>query len=325
MRKLTLDELCLRLQTAKDPVILIHKNPDGDCVGSAAALAHYFLGRGEAVSIRCADPIPARLAHLTAGLRLTPYAGRKGRTVLAVDVASPQQLGTLEDEFSGDGAPDFMIDHHEKGMPFADHYVVGEAAAAGEILFTVFRHMEQKGSSPLTLPVAEALFASISSDTGCFRFSNCTPATHMAAAHLLSLGIDGGLINHALYESKTMAEIAAEGFVASHMQTAANGRIAYAAISNADMAEGGFERQDLDTAVDIVRSLAGVAVAFVLKEAPQKNTWRVSLRSVGADVASVAAHFGGGGHKMAAGCTLADTPVDGAISSVLEQILSLSV
>lgn len=325
MNKLTLDELCLRLETAKDPVILIHRNPDGDCVGSAAALAHYFLERGEAVSILCGDPIPARLAFLTAGLRLTPYAGREGRTVLSVDVASAPQLGKLEEEFSGDGAPSFMIDHHEKGVPFTDNYVVGEAAAAGEVLFAVFRHMETRGASPLTLPVAEALFASISSDTGCFRFPNVTPTTHLAAAHLLSLGVDGGSINHALFESKTDRQIAAEGFVSSHMATAENGRIAYVAVTQEDMQAGGFGREELDTAVDVVRSLAGVLVAFVLKEGLEKNTWRVSLRSVGLDVASVAAGLGGGGHKLAAGCTVYSTPKEEAIQKVLNAILSHSV
>ena len=123
-----------RLAAAHDPVILIHVKPDGDAVGSAVALAHFYHDRGHAVSVLCADPIPARLSFLLDGLALAPYAGREGRTVLALDVASEGQLGSLSDGFGAETPPDFSIDHHERCTPVAPCYCRPHAAATGEIL-----------------------------------------------------------------------------------------------------------------------------------------------------------------------------------------------
>lgn len=317
MKALTIDEVCARLSGARDPLILVHTKPDGDALGSAAALYHFFLARGQKPAIASPDPIPARLSFLTDGLSLSNQP-EAGRTVIAVDVASPSQLGALQETFlTGAIRPSLMIDHHAVGIPFADHYVLPEAAATGEVLCGVFAHLHD--SALWTTPLCTSLYAAISSDTGCFRYSNATPATHRAAAQLLSFGVDGAAVNHLLFDSKSREQIAAEGIVAAKIQTAAGGRIAYAVISRADIDGAGLADEHFETAIDIVRSLRGATVAFTLKE-QKAGGYRASLRSTGADMASVAAAFGGGGHLRAAGCSLTGMTAEAAVAALLDKL-----
>lgn len=317
--RLTRAEVLTRLAAAHDPVILIHVKPDGDAVGSAAALAHYFIGRGQAPSILCADPIPSRLAFLLDGLTLAPYSGRAGRTVLAVDVASEKQLGGLADDFGAGSPPDFSIDHHERCAPVAPCYLRQNAAATGEILADLLTALAKP--EPLAHDVATALFAAITSDTGCFRFSNATGATHRAAARLIDLGIDAGDINHRLFESKTPAQLKAEAATADRTVLTAGRRIAYAILERSLLDRYGEEY--FETSIDIVRAVAGVTIAFTVKE--QRNgDLRVSLRSTQADVAAVAAGHGGGGHLRAAGCTFSGTTADDAVRTLVAELSRLT-
>ncbi len=312
MTALTREEICARIACAVNPILLIHRKPDADALGSAAALAHYYTACGQTVSIDCADPIPARLMFLTEGLELAPIGATDGRTVISLDVASPAQLGSLADKYT----PDFMIDHHAVGTPFAPHYIVPDISSTGEVLYDLLL-------SPALDPVAEtpavasALYAAISSDTGCFRYSNVTPATLSAAANLLSRGIDAAHINHLLFDSKSRGQLAAEALAGTHLLTAAEGRIAYACLAREEILPIGDEH--FETAIDIVRSLAGAEIALVLKEQADGSI-RGSLRSTGADVASVAMHFGGGGHVRAAGFTLASMTLDEATALVLPKL-----
>lgn len=317
--RLTRGEVLARLEAARDPVILIHVKPDGDAVGSAVALAHFFIGRGQAPSILCADPIPARLSFLLRDLTLAPYRGREGRTVIAVDVASEGQLGPLAETFGADTPPDFSIDHHERSAPISPCYLRPRAAATGEILADLLTALRRP--APLTCPVATALFAAISSDTGCFRFSNATGATHRVAARLIDLGVDAGDVNHRLFESKTPAQLKAEAATADRTVVTGDGRIAYAVLERPLLDRYGEEY--FETAIDIVRAVAGVTIAFTIKE--QKNgDLRISLRSTAADVAAVAAVHGGGGHARAAGCTFSRVAADDAVRTLVSELAPIA-
>ncbi len=317
MTALSLFDAARLLREAKNPVVLIHTHPDGDCVGSAAALCHYFQGCGKPYSLLCQDPIPHRLAFLLEGLSPIPYGGEADRTVISVDVASRQKLGNLSDTF-GEGKIHLMIDHHDRGTPFAPYLVMPEAAATGEILYYLFSLLEENGT-PWTPALASCLYAAISSDTGCFRYSNCTPATHTAAAGLLEMGVKGGEINHRLFGIKSASQLRAEALTARGLKTYADGRVAYVSLPLALLRAENLTEEDIETAIDVARSLEGAEIAIVLKEITE-GTWRVSLRSLGQDVASVATAFGGGGHIRAAGCTLENLTQEAAEAAVLEAV-----
>ncbi len=301
-QKLSLGKTAERLLTFEAPQIAIHVHPDGDTVGSAAALAHAFRSLGKQVIILSADPIPERLAFLTEGL--TVGAPEKGRETLTVDVASPAQLGALREILTGDLAPHLQIDHHERGETFADTLVEPHAAAAGEIVFSLLTALEREGKiPPLSKETLTCLYAAISSDTGGFRFANTTAETHRIAAHLLERGIDAAQINRLLFASHSEDELRAEAAVINAIRTECDGTLAYAVITLSMREKDRLPLDAFETAVDIVRSLRTAKIAAVLKES-KVQTFKVSLRANQADVASIAALFGGGGHKLAAGCTI---------------------
>ena len=162
--------------------------------------------------------------------------------------------------------------------------------------------------------------AAISSDTGCFCYSNTSPKTHMRAAELIGTGIDFADINHRLFCSKNIGQIKAEGFVGANIKTAEGGKIGYASITHEDMKSLSLTAEDFETAIDIVRSLAGCEIAVTAKEA-ESGKYKISLRSTGANVAKVAKIFGGGGHVRAAGCTVPAQSADEALEKIIKELI----
>ncbi len=304
---LSLDEVCDRLLAAERPTVLSHLHPDGDTIGAAAALCRMLTALGKRVAWRCADPLPKRLSFLFEGLEMATVEENKGGTVIAVDVASPTQLGTLAEEYLPGGV-DLMIDHHEVGCAFAPSYICPQASAAGEVIYHLGERLCARGALPaIGADVAAAIYAAISSDTGCFKYSNVTAETHRVAAALHATGIQADKINHLLYDSRTPEQLAAEKIALSRLTVHAGGRIGAVCLTLADRA--GLSDDDFETAVDIPRSMAGVEIALVVRELPG-GVSKVSLRSMEANVSAVAQAFGGGGHVRAAGCTVKGCPED---------------
>jgi phosphoesterase RecJ-like protein len=305
------------LESITRPLIVMHSNPDADTVGSAAALADVYSQLGITAEYACADKIPERLAFLLEGVERAENFD--GLVPIAIDTASPKTLGRYEEAFTKLYPPRLMIDHHELGVEFADYYKIPGASSAGEVLFGIVELLLVEGKIALTKSLASHLFAAISSDTGAFRFSNATPETYRIAARLIESGIDHADISHRLYFSKPESQIRAEGVVAKSIKTAHGGRVAYAAVTLSDMTNEQLEFADFETGIEIVRSLIGAEVALILKERTPK-CFKVSMRSLGADVSKVAAEFGGGGHVRAAACSLESENAQDAAERMLEAI-----
>ena len=321
MTELKFAELVERVIGAKNPILLTHTRPDGDTVGSCAALASLFAAMGRTPTVVSPDPIPRRLAFLCEGGWFAPVSDYPAdATVIAVDVASPQQLAGLQSVFTGALAPTFMIDHHERGVAFAPRYLRPAAAAVGEIIYDLAVALMERGLISAIPPLAvNAIFASISSDSGCFKFSNVTPQTHRIAAALIERGADAAEINRLLFDVKSAEILRAEGYAASHVSSALNGKIAWVIVTNAIRDSLGLLDEHFETAIDVVRSLEGVEIAMAVKECPD-GKFKVSFRSTELDVAKVAATLGGGGHARAAGCSLSTKTAEDAAAIAAEAI-----
>ena len=315
---LSLSAFCKRFLEAERLLFLLHRRPDGDTVGSTAALMHVAHALGKEACGLCADPIPERLAFLTQGLSFTTVKPSGEFTAIAVDVASPEQLGALA-ELSIPVS--MMLDHHEVGVPFADNLIRPDAAAAGEVVFAVAETLV-KMSALRAIPLAAktALYAALSSDTGCFRYSNVTPRTLRCAASILEDGdVDSADVNHRLFEMKSKKQLRAEAYAIEHTETTEDGKIAWVLITNAERVALEVEEEHLETVIDMVRSREGVEVALAVREQPD-GTIRASMRSSGFDVAAIAKHFGGGGHLRAAGCTVASATPTAALELLRAEI-----
>ena len=323
-KSLGMQELCERICENKTTLIIFHARPDGDAVGSAFALREILGAMGIKAICLCDDEVPDRLRFLSDDFQgsVLPVEDLKfgHERVIAVDSASPSQLGRLFDRLLRN--VDLMIDHHATGTVYADSYIDTAASATGEIMYLLAAYLVKIGKLERIPPRAlTCIYAAISSDTGGFKFSNTTPRTHMIAAKLIELGVDTAEINRKLFDCKSVAQIKAEGEAARRLKLFDGGRIAVTSMPYSAKAELEVEDDDLATIIEIPRSVSTAEVAISVRQPEEKGFFRVSMRSVGEiDVAAVCATFGGGGHKRAAGCSLEAADVDAAIEKVVAAV-----
>lgn len=328
-KSLTFEEVIARLSAPADTLVLFHRNPDADAVGSAFAMKKVLSDLGSRALCICESEIPKRLLFLTDGEQESVLPASipedfNAVRIISVDTASPAQMGELFPLY-GDRV-DLMIDHHGMGEPYADHYIRPDAAATGEILFDLVKQLATEGLVTITDALCTSLYAAISADTGGFRFSNVTPQTHLRTAELMASGIDCAEINHRLFDAFSLEQLRARGAGISNLQLFADGKIAIITFPYALKVALGLEDQHLDTLVDVARSLEGVRIAISIRQPETEGVFRVSVRSsCEYDVAALCAEFGGGGHKKAAGCTLTATDMDDAIQKIVSQIDAESI
>lgn len=324
-KRLSLDELCRRIAQNKKTLILYHVRPDADAVGSAFALRELLRVMNIPAYCACSDEIPERLLFLTDGVQgssvLDDDLKIDYERIISVDSASPSQLGSLFERLHRD--VDIMIDHHAKGTVYADNYIDPDAAATGEIIYRVARRMIEMGYiDRIPERSLNCIYAAISADTGCFKFANTTPETMRVAAELIETGVDFSYINTLLYDYKPLVQIKAEGEAVHRLKTYMDGKISSVVFPYSLKCSLGASSEHLETLIDVVRSVGGAEVAFVVKQNTEENLFNVSMRSMGRiDVSEICSRFGGGGHKRAAGCRFVAESAESAEKRVLEEIL----
>ena len=305
------ERACAELLLAADGyLILCHRNPDGDTVGSAAALCRGLRKAGRRAYVREGAAFTPRQRELLSDL-LTEAS--EGLLPGFVDVAAADMIC---DEGRGLSAY-LVIDHHiANRVECGRKLVEPEAAATGEI---VFRLLAELGAD-LDAEIAKALYIAVSTDTGCFRFDNTTSETHRIAAELLRYDFGLGAVNRTYFEEKTPAAMRLQGELLAGLRLLAGDRIAAICVSRELRSRLGITEDDLEDVSSLPRSIAGVEAGITLKELPDPGGWKVSLRtSAAVDAAEVCALFGGGGHARAAGCTLYGT-ADAVIKLLAEAI-----
>ena len=318
-RKLTVEQVLEQLLQPQPTCILYHVHPDADAIGSAFALAAFLRSVGSPAYCLCSDEIPERLRFLTDAMQESALpeslpTGFENARFVSVDTASPAQMGALY-ELYGDRVS-LMIDHHERGTPYADHLICPDAAACGEIIFDLIAASGKEAPEAC----AALLYAAISSDTGGFRYSNTTKESHLRAAALVER-IDVAEISHKLFGIKSFAMLRAEQLGFEKLHLFEGGRIGIASISYEDKQFNKLQDEHLSTLVDLVRSVAGVEIAVAIRQPTEDRSFRVSTRAnIDFDVAAVCATFGGGGHRRAAGATLEAKDTEEAERLVLNAI-----
>ena len=324
-RTLTFGMLCNRLSEPKNTLIICHTRPDGDAIGSAFALKEILRQIGCEAYCICADEVPKRLKFLTASIQSSSLIDAipedfVPERVITVDTASLSQMGKLESFFGSN--VDIMIDHHKVGEPYADHYIDPMAAATGEIIFKLAEALLTSKGKTIPFNVCKCLYAAISSDTGCFKYSNVTPTTHIAAASLIKNGIDAAEINRLLFDTKSPARLHAEKVGLDNLKLCFDGRVAVVALDHGDIERLGIDHEEFDAFIDAARCVEGAEVAISVRRASPDENFRVSMRSMSkVDVSSVCSAFGGGGHVKAAGCSIEADSVQEAVEKLLREVM----
>ena len=327
-RKLTLSEAAAQIRGGVDTLILFHRHPDGDAIGAGFALKMLLEMMGCRTLCSCDDELPERLLFLAGDKQDSIRAENipadfSPAQIITVDTASPAQVG---DQFAlyGDRI-DLMIDHHAKGEMYANGWIDGEASSAGELIYRLSRELLQTGRiGAIPAEVDRLLYAAISSDTGCFRYSNTGPTTHKAAAALLEAGFDAADINHRLFGVKSHKLLLAEKLGFERLHLYADGKIGIVDMPMSVKRAHGLTDEHLDTLVDVARGLQGVQIAAAIRQPTDEGIYRVSMRSsCHVDVSAICASFGGGGHVKAAGCTImCDGGIEAAVEMVAKALIS---
>ncbi|ADT99993.1 DHH family phosphoesterase [Mycolicibacterium gilvum] len=282
--------------------IVCHVFPDADTIGAGLALALVLDEAGKSVEVSFAEPdtLPDSLRSLPGGHLLVPPATmrRDADLVVTVDIPSVNRLGALRDLAVGDRDV-LVIDHHASNQLFGTANLVDAGADSTTMLVAELLDAWDK---PLGLDVAHCLYAGLTTDTGSFRWASAR--AHRLAARLVEAGVDNAAVSRTLMDTHPFAWLPMLSRVlgsAELVADAVGGRgFVYAIVGHDEWANA--RSEEVESIIDIVRTTAQAEVAAVLKEIePQR--WSASLRSKSVDVSAVAATFGGGGHRLAAGFT----------------------
>lgn len=288
--------------------IIGHKNPDGDAIGSTAGLAALLERAGKRTQVVYPDEPAARLKFILCGREYAipeNMGDFEPNLTVALDCAAASRLGSLE---SGASEVEISIDHHDVCTPFAKNtFTDGKASAASEMVYFIAHEFALRGViGEIDEKIAYPLYAGIASDTGNFKYSNTTAQTLKISAELLESGIDNAEISRLLFDTCSLDKLRAESIAVQKLELFANGLAALVAIDEDVFESTGLTRDDFDDSVNVARKVLGVEVGIYIRPAlNEPGKYKVSLRANSfANVAEVAALFGGGGHVRAAGCAL---------------------
>jgi len=311
-----LDRAVSLLRDAQDIEILSHHFPDGDTLGCAAALCHALHLLGKRARCTCADPVSEKYSFLFEEIEKQEFPAK---FVASVDVADIKLLGPVLAAKHA-GKIDLCIDHHGSHQVFAkESYVDSTAAAACEIIYEVICRL---GVVPDQV-IARAIYTGITTDTGCFRYTNVTARTHEIAAQVIRTGINAADINREMFETKTRARLEMERSVLDSIEFYFDSRCAVMRISRDMIETSGADEGDLDGLSAIPRQIEGVLVGVTMRER-KIGGYKVSLRTLPqVNAAKICAEFGGGGHIAAAGCTIEEDfgPAREKILTVIGKVL----
>lgn len=298
-----------------DFCILTHGRPDGDTAGSAAALCLGLRKLGKRAHVLENPEMMPRLAFLHEGLTVA-VPGPEDHLV-CVDVATISLLPKAFQAYLP--RIELRIDHHGTSQSFAPLELVDfTSASCAEIIYDLLGEM---GVS-LDEAMAQALYVGVSTDTGCFRFANTTAHSFRVAAACTEAGAPIFRINLEMFETNSLARLRVQGWMAENSRILSEGRLLVCAIPKAVERQLEATEDDMDNISGFPRTIAGVKMAATLRENGE-NKVKMSVRAVpGYDAAAVCAVFGGGGHKGAAGATIA-LPLAEAAKEVEKAMLEL--
>lgn len=297
MSSLTRNETARWLQEHDDYLILTHRRPDGDTIGSAAVLCRGLRQLGKKAHILRNMEITEKYTHLHTGLNKD--CPEDTDTLICVDTASshmlPDAFRPLENRIV------LRIDHHGTASSFTPLELVDpQAGACGDILFDVLNIM----GGELDKPMAEALYTAVSTDTGCFRYANTNAHSYLVAAACAQAGGDLHAINQAIFDTNSLARLRLQGWIVENIRFFDQGKIAVCALPLAVEKQLQVTEDDMENISGFPRSIEGVKIAATLRQ-NENGQVKLSVRALpGYDAAAVCARFGGGGHKGAAGATL---------------------
>jgi bifunctional oligoribonuclease and PAP phosphatase NrnA len=302
-----LPAICRALREKDRFLVACHENPEGDAIGSELALALALRKMGKTATVLNADPVPGNLLFLPgADTVVFDEDGSKYDVAIVVDCGSPERTGRAGQELRK--CPLLVnIDHHRTNGDRGELSLVDpDAAATGLLIHRILSAMGYE----IGLDVATNIYVAVLTDTGSFHYGSSSPEAFEVAGEMVRRGVDPWAVAEQVYETQSARRLRLLGRVLDSLEVATDGRVACITTMRKDLREFASGKDALEGFINYPRSIVGVEVAVSFRE-EEGGVFRVSFRSKGrVDVSAVAARFGGGGHRNAAGCTVPGTLAD---------------
>ena len=307
-------EVAERIRQGRRFLITAHRNPDGDALGSSLALQRIIRKLGKEATVIVRDSFSRQLRSIPGAEEVTIADSLPADYPQAYDALFAMECPDHERTgFTVLPGPVVNIDHHLGNTMYGEiNYLDLEAPSVGEMVLQVNEFLQV----PLDAEMATAIYVSLATDTGFFRYSNTTLRAFDAAARLVRAGANPGEVSLWINESSSPESIKLLGLCLNSMRFFHNGKIATLDLPFRFIKESGASPEDSEGIVNYGRVIEGVLVSAMFKEA--NGGTRVSMRAKpSVDVQAVAAMFGGGGHKAASGCFV-PMPLEEAKKKVVE-------
>jgi phosphoesterase RecJ-like protein len=321
------------LSRARRILVTTHVRPDGDALGTAAALVLGLRAAKIRAEVLLLSHLPSKYAFVFKDNDIVHHDAEKGwpasldlagfDALLVVDTGTWSQLPGLQERVAGWNAPKLVLDHHLTQEDWADaKLVITEAAAAGEIAAELL----DRWNIPIDRAMAAALYLAIASDTGWFQYSNTRPYTLRLAARLIEAGVNTDQMYQLLYQNERAERVSLQARALQSLELLLDGRLAVMVVRKKDFDDTRANVPDTENLINIPLQVRTVEVSLLLVEPREPGPVRVSLRSKGqVDVAKFAEQFGGGGHARASGLKLngtIDEAHDAVVSAMKKQMSS---
>lgn len=292
------------LKAARTVAIVSHTHPDGDALGSTAAMFFYLKEvRGKDVKVVYPEPLSQSIKFISEGAESVPAVPQLGREdlLIALDLNGLERAGEIAEELQGLECPKVLIDHHL--APHTEEFTLWfsrqDVSSACELLYFILKEMEGGDPHRLPLRTATALMSGMTTDTN--NFANSTfPSTLQMASELLECGVDRDSIVQKIFNSYRVNRMQAISYLLSQ-RLVLKGGLAYIVIYKEDLERFELEEGELEGLVNMPLTTAGIVMSITLKE--DSDHFRVSIRSKKGTSANALARecFNGGGHEQAAG------------------------
>jgi len=318
MRRVDLQGVIEACRTADSFLITSHTTPDGDAIGSILSMRGLLMALGK-TDITCAnhDAVPRMYTWVPGADRLV--RANKVRPAydlfIVMDVAQKERLGDIG-KFIGADQRVLIVDHHPEESPFGTlNFVDTGYAACAQIVVDLF----DTAGLPMSRDAATAAYVGLTTDTGSFRFSNTDARAHRHAARLLDAGVDAADISSRVFDVMSAAKAELLRRVLERIERTADGRVAWAQLTAADLVEAHADAEDVEGLVNFARNLEGVQAGVLFRELKPGRV-KVSVRArTPLHAGQLLKPFGGGGHPGAAGAVM-QVPLDECISQVIGHI-----
>ncbi|MCC4230673.1 DHH family phosphoesterase [Zunongwangia profunda] len=304
-------EITAELSKANNIVIVPHKGPDGDAMGSTLALMHFLKDKGHNANVIAPNEYPNFLKWLPGNDQVIIYEEskkladdiiEKAEIIFTLDFNDLSRCGDMQQALEASEATFIMIDHHQEPANYADYtYSDTSMSSTCEMVYHFIERLRAKNK--ITPEIASCLYTGIMTDTGSFRFSSTTPNTHRVVADLIEKGAENSKIHQDVFDTNSESRLQLLGVALQNLKVNRQFRTAYITISQEELDAHNFKKGDTEGFVNYGLSLDGIVFAAIFIENKQEGIIKISFRSKGDfSVNSFArAHFNGGGHNNAAG------------------------